>query len=1195
LLRLDRLKIHGFKSFSESTEVILKEGITAVVGPNGCGKSNIGDAINWVLGEQSAKSLRGSSMQDVIFNGSEGRKPLGMAEVSMHLSEGDEAKGDERREIVITRRLFRSGESEYLLNGKRSRLKDIQDLLGEARVGAQTYATIEQGRIDQILNAKPKDRRGIIEDAAGVSGFKHKRRLAELKLEATEANLLRVTDIVIEVKRQIDSVKRQAAKARRYQTLREELRTKGALRFAVRARSLEADLVRARETEERAHEADAAAAARLASLEAETLAERAAVDEERRSARDAAASLSRLEVEIGQQEAAVRTSRERIAEAEADLARLGAEAEALGARRGTLADELRRQHETVAAGKDDLVALETRRADKQAAVEGADADRSAARERVESLRRGLFESMNRLVDLRNRARAVEEGIERASAHRARVTAEREAVEAEANEIKRRETELQSAVLAHGKKVETLAEDLRTTEQRLDETRRRLEEASERLAAAKEREQSAFSRLRTLDDVATRFAGFSDGVPALLTAGRSQGLRTHGVVADFLEAHRDVEGAAEAYLGALLPAVILEDDHDTERAAALLRTEGAGRTHLLSRSQPAGGPAVGTPGNGSSRLPQEIFADPRVLGRLGDRLHVKKAANGVVHDRIGEAVLVESLKSALDLHRRYPGADYLTLEGDVVYASGVVAAGGGQKHAQGLLAHGRQTTEAKAAIEEAGVAVATHQAVIDVEKASLETLTRQVEVGRRLAESEGRRALELDLGAKRAEEDLERLARRLGNLDEERAALDLETERLRSSHAEENAAVAAAQQSHDGMGTELDGATRALDEVDGRLKVLQEEFAALRADLAGKTEQVAALEREEGRINALLGEADARLREIDREVETTFERSQATAELLATTEALLVENLKTRERMASEAAARERALEDRAEALRAREESLTGLRAELDAARTAVQEAQLARSGIEGERRHLDDLCMQELGFDAAEAIARVGEVPQELDAPALEAEIAAIKERIERLGPVNLVALEEFAGLDERYQFLTSQQKDLEDSIASLRETIKRINRSSREKFLSAFESIRTSYNEIFQVLFNGGKADLRLAEDDGEADVLECGIEMIAQPPGKRLGNVTLLSGGEKAMSAIALLFAIFRYQPSPFCLLDEVDAALDDVNVGRFTRMLREYAGHTQFILITHNKWSMESANLLYGITMQEPGISRLVSLKL
>jgi chromosome segregation protein len=1192
LLRLDRLKIHGFKSFSDSTEVILQEGITAVVGPNGCGKSNIGDAINWVLGEQSAKSLRGSSMQDVIFNGTEGRKPLGMAEVSMHLSDAGDPGEGERREIAITRRLFRSGESEYLLNGKRSRLKDIQDLLGEARVGAQTYATIEQGRIDQILNAKPKDRRGIIEDAAGISGFKHKRRLAELKLEATEANLLRVHDIVLEVRRQIDSVKRQAAKARRYQALRDELRTKGALRFAVRAKALETELAALREAERRAHDTDAAAATRVAAVEAETQAERAAVDEERRIARDAAALLGRIEVEIGQQEAGIRTSRERIAEAEADLARLRAESESIGARRGALAEDWSRHRDEVARTRSELDALDARRVEKADEVERRESERASARGRVEALRRGLFESMNRVVDLRNQSRATEEAIERTAAQRGRIASERAAADAEAAETRRREAEIVAEVEAHGKKVETLAEDLRAAEQHLEATRARLEAATERLAAAKEREQSALSRLRTLDDVATRFAGFSDGVPAILNAGRAAGVRSHGVVADFLEAHREVEGAAEAYLGALLPAVILEDDGDTERAAALLRSEGAGRTHLLSRSQPAGGPAVGTPGNGSSRLPAEILSDPRVLGRLGDRLRVKKSANGVVHDRIGEAVLVESLKSALDLHRRYPGADYLTLEGDVVYASGVVAAGGGQKHTQGLLAHGRQTTEARALLEEATTAVATHQAAMDTEKAELETLARKVEVGRRLAESEGRRGVELDLGARRAEEEAQRLTSRVASLDEERAALDQEAERLAATHAAEAAAVATAEASHGTLEAELDQAVRTLDDLDARIRILSEENAVLRAEHAGKTEQVASLEREEGRVAALLGEADARLRQIEEESRAASERSRGAAELLAATEAALVENLEARERMTAEAVERDRMLEERAVALRAREDSLTGLRADLDAARAAVGEAQLALSRVEGERRHLDDLCTQELGFDANEAVARVGEVPQEIDAAALEAELAEIKEKIERLGPVNLVALEEFAGLDERYRFLTTQQKDLEDSIVSLRETIQRINRSSRERFVAAFEAIRSSYDEIFKVLFGGGRADLRLEE---EGDVLECGIEMIAQPPGKRLGSVTLLSGGEKAMSAIALLFAIFRYQPSPFCLLDEVDAALDDVNVGRFTRMLREYAGQTQFILITHNKWSMESADLLYGITMQEPGISRLVSLKL
>jgi chromosome segregation protein len=328
-----------------------------------------------------------------------------------------------------------------------------------------------------------------------------------------------------------------------------------------------------------------------------------------------------------------------------------------------------------------------------------------------------------------------------------------------------------------------------------------------------------------------------------------------------------------------------------------------------------------------------------------------------------------------------------------------------------------------------------------------------------------------------------------------------------------------------------------------------------------------------------------------ETERAQGRAGEARELLAATEVALAESLTARERERQEAALRDRSLEERARTLREREESLGALRGAHEAAQAAARGAELERTRVEADRRHLDDLCIQELGASVASDVSATEEIPEGIDPQALETEIAELKDRLERLGPVNLMAIEEFAELEERHGFLTTQRKDLEESMESLKETIRRINRSSRERFMEAFEAIRASYDEIFKVLFNGGRAELRLEED---ADVLECGIEMIAQPPGKRLGHVSLLSGGEKAMSAIALLFAIFRYQPSPFCLLDEVDAALDDVNVGRFTRMLREYAAQTQFILITHNKWSMESADLLYGVTMQEPGVSRLVSLK-
>ncbi|HEX4825714.1 MAG TPA: chromosome segregation protein SMC [Candidatus Polarisedimenticolaceae bacterium] len=1191
MLKIEKMQISGFKSFSDTTEVVFPEGITAVVGPNGCGKSNIGDAINWVLGEQSAKMLRGSSMQDVIFNGSEGRKAQGMAEVSLHLAGKTNGEGEKPR-IAITRRLFRSGESDYLLNGAKTRLRDIQDLLRDERVGAQTYATIEQGRIDQILNAKPKERRLIIEEAAGVAGFKHKRRLAELKLEATHANLLRVNDIVVEVARQINALKRQAAKARRYGRLREELRAKESVRFAAKARRVETLLAEAREAESAVRDQEAAAAARLGSLEAEVVAFRAALDESERTARTEAEALHRLEIEIDRNEARVASCRERIAQAEETARQLADERAALAARREATSADAAAHADALSAEEAALAAAEARLTACREAVSNAQAARDARRARVETLRRTLFESMNALAAHRNRRQALADEAARLAAQRGRLTRERDAAAAD-HVVRVADAATHGERSASAKRsVEELRASVALGEAELQSLRVRQTETQAAFAAARERETAAAAALRTLEDVATRFAGESDGVRLLLTAGASAGVRTGGVVADFVEASRDVESAAEAYLQGLLPAVVVEDDGDASRAAGLIRAQSAGRTIVLCKTQPSGALAVGVPSNGHVPIPESMRDDPRVIGRLKDRLRLRQG-DGFVSSRIGDAVLVDSLDSALALHRDYPGVDYIAPTGDVVYASGVIAAGGRASGDRGLLAHHRKTGEARTALAEAAAESAAAQAALE----AVHVATAQAETGlagaRRALEDEGRRGAELELQARRTDDERERLARQLDVLARELDVAGADDERLAGDRAAHDLTAAEAEASHAAVEREVDLEATGLDGDDAALRRALDDEAAARAEAASRAERLEGARREALRFAEVLAEIAARDTAAERESAETAERARDASATRAATETELAVQIEARSQKTREAAAREDRLAEERERLSAADGSLRTVRAELEGVRERGREAEMRRARLEADRGYLDDLCRQELGIAAGEAAALVGEEAlAAADEETLAAEIAEIKAKVDAIGPVNLMAIEEFQALEERHATLSTQQKDLEESMASLRESIKRINRNSRDRFLEAFETIRAHYVEIFKVLFGGGRADLVLEEGE---DVLECGIEMIVQPPGKRLGHVSLMSGGEKSMAALALLFAIFRYQPSPFCLLDEVDAALDDLNVGRFTRMLGEYAHNTQFILITHNKRSMESANLLYGVTMEEPGVSKLVSLRL
>jgi chromosome segregation protein len=596
------------------------------------------------------------------------------------------------------------------------------------------------------------------------------------------------------------------------------------------------------------------------------------------------------------------------------------------------------------------------------------------------------------------------------------------------------------------------------------------------------------------------------------------------VADFVEASRDVEGAAEAYLQGFLPAVVVEDEDDARRAAALVRAHGASRTVFLSKTQPSGGVAVGTAVNGHGPVPQDVLSDGRVLGRLKDRLRLR-AGDGFVSARVGDALLVDSLESALSLHRKWPHADYLATSGDVVYASGVVASGGKASAEHGLLAHARRIAELHAELAEVAARAQASQARLDEIRERVSALEERLESRRRTLETEARRETELDLLAKRSGDDRDRAARRVSVITDELVALSTETTRIAEELSASEITLEELDRAHAACTSVLDQAVAAFGAGEAALRVVLDEEAAARADHAALVQRVEAARRESARLAEALAEIDQRLAGTAQELEAAQARGvegEATARAGDTEMATLVEDRRLRGLAAVE---REEALASQREVLAGMEAALKGDRAAVDTAREEVREREIARTRLEADRGYLDDLCAQELGISAREALAQTtAEAVAAADEAVLEADVAEIKAKVDAIGPVNLMAIDEFQALEERHILLTAQKKDLDDAAVSLRESIKRINRQSRERFVETFEIVREHYKEIFKVLFNGGRADLVLEENE---DVLECGIEMIAQPPGKRLGHVSLLSGGEKSMAALALLFAIFRHQP--------------------------------------------------------------------
>jgi chromosome segregation protein len=1229
-MRLQKLQIAGFKSFSDRSELSFDRGVTAIVGPNGCGKSNVADAIVWVLGEQSAKSLRGDQMQDVIFNGSEARKPTAAAEVRLMLSEvtnanrllDDEEQNEIARNVEVTRRLYRSGDSEYLINGEQCRLKDVHELLMDTGLGAKAYAIIEQGKIGQILSSRPTDRRQLIEEAAGVTKYKARRRAAELKLEASQQNLTRIDDIIFEVEKQRAALKRQAAKARRYRRLREELRRWEKVLFARRYRVLAEAIEAARAKLAARRAEEAAAAARLAAAE------------------DA---LSRTRLELARAEAHAGTQREAAHACELEIDRrqnqidLGRQGlENLVARRGDIADELRgieARHEPAlraveerreAAGKAAAERDEAAGVLERATTEYAEASRSAhaLEADVEARRQALFVVQSAISSLQHAIEGARAARERVGDDLARLQAEETDVETEEARLAEERSSVRARLGEAETAVERLAADVELQRRELGDAREELDLQRRETRSREQELASVEARLASLEELEAGRAQYGEGA-RLILAGDGP-IPHRGSLADCLEVERGYERAVEGYLGDRLQHVLVDDHATAERGLAAVREHRAGRCGFL---------VVGDGEDQRGPVP----AGPPVegLSPLASVVRITGGPPALVERAIGRAWMAASFSAAAAAAGRTEDP-VVTPEGDVFTGPHLVH-GGAREESRGILSTKgeiRELRDRAARLREGLEALGERTAQVE---GTIARLTSSIAA----LEADGHRQEKVIVGLEaqsaKVEENADRLRRRSELLRIERARAE---EQRRALEAREHEAAVQVERKHaervaadEGLGVgqrDLTAARLAAEAVGRRA-------ADARALHAGLVERATALVTDVARLEEAL--VELRAREAARREEASQNESRQAELRLAIEDGRrrLDENVLELERLREAVRRADEALAERHADADAQEGEIRTARAGLDTLRADLSELDVSRATAEGDLAHLAALCEESVqqpldavvaeveraereGQPAPGAVATEAEEPEEDGGPAEgtqeagiaqpdqeaavvqaaprrepetpEEAIAALKERIDRLGPVNMMAIEQFDELEGRHTFLTAQRQDLRDSIAATGEAIRRIDETSKERFREAFTVINENFQETFTILFGGGRAGLALVND---ADVLESGIEIVAQPPGKRLQNVQLLSGGEKALTAIALMFAIFRYKPSPFCVLDEIDAPLDDANIGRFVDLLKQMQDQTQFIIITHSRKTMEIADRLYGVTMEEPGVSKLISVRL
>ncbi len=1285
MLKLKKLQILGFKSFCDRTELKFHgEGIAAIIGPNGCGKSNIADAISWVLGEQSAKTLRGSRMEDVIFAGTRDRNPTGMAEVCLTLidpeiyggpdmnapteieiqddlplgenwdeaevraqaaaeteraveeaqpgqikTEGVEGEGafDARTqeaptqeapagdsavavagpqvvlkirrrkfnqqqnhagEISVTRRLFRSGDSEYLLNGKLCRLRDIQELFMGTGLGPESYALIEQGRIGQILSSRPTDRRAIIEEAAGITKFKTKKRLAEARLEDAKTNLNRVNDIFEEVTRQMNSLKRQASKAERYARLRDEMRAK--LRVVLASKFTHMDLESVtldtqinQLGEEIRQQTDSV---QQSEAEHSERTQRGyAIEAETRQNRD---RLNQIAIEGDRGKARIRTNEERCAELMVRTA--SAEVELAQAQnRLTALEEERDGHQQVlnSAAADLAAAQEEYNLSQQETAHAA-INLALLEDEQESHRTAILETVGGASNLHNQLTQSQERLAGIGREEQRLRAEIATASSQSETFGGERGQIALEFESVSQQASGLTAEIASLREALDSKRSAEHDTKKHLDSIRSEYATALGKKGSLEAVIAEHGYSTESVRRLFQSGAMQGGNTPaGVLADFLEVEPRYERVVEDFLRDELNFVVVKSWDAADEGLRLLRSDVNGRATFLVHPEDSQAKFSFVADESHHYSPLNDTVLPlknsiRVLNGFGKSLEV-------ILPKLGNGYIVSDPSVARELALSSPDAFFLSQTGECFHN---VTVTGGKQRSEGPLSMKRELRDVLRLLEE------MERALREKEIFAL-TLGREIKEYTSLLDRLEEEKREAEKRAMTSGHLLQQLEAEMSRVRERIAISEREMQRLAAERQEQESLMASRQ-------AELTTIEEARAEFEMRLAAGQDRLAALRnhRDTAAETTsqraaRVATLEERHRsatillqRIETLVSEMRERAGALQIQMESaSAEIAQRQNENLQLAEQLLQFEA---ERNAGEA--REGLLQLESEQVRARlaeiDELLHSTRQQLDLARDRRGELSATAAKLQSDLQHLADTCLNEMGIERPVLMAD-STIPL-VTGDELAAEDQAHREmraRLDAMGPVNMMALEEYKETAERHQFLETQRKDLLDAITDTAATIREIDQVSRQKFEEAFHKINENFQGTFRKLFGGGHGFMRLTDLENSA---ESGIDVVASPPGKKLQNVLLLSGGEKALTALALLVGIFQYTPSPFCILDEVDAPLDEANIARFTDLVREMSVQTQFILITHSKRTMSIAPVLSGVTMQEPGVSKLVSVR-
>lgn len=1177
-MQLKKLVLKGFKSFAEKTVVEFDSGVTAVVGPNGSGKSNIIEAIRWVMGEQSAKNLRGGRMHDVIFSGTNARKPINIAEVTLVLDNKDGFLPVDFEEVSVTRRITRSGDSDYLMNKQPCRLKDIVDLFMDSGLGKESFSIISQGQVEAIFNSKAEDRRAIFEEAAGVFKYKVRKEKAERKLEDTQDNLDRVQDILYELDGQVEPLRNQASIAKEYLEKKEELTDLDIGVSVMRVQELQETVSTGKETVNELSE-DLAEVESSISEDQTSLAEfKSQLHEVERQREELNSQLLSTVQESERTEAALNLHAEKAKHKEAFLQEKQSSIEKQESAKADLLSRLEECEKTVQDYSEKVESLTQQLADKRAQMTRLEGNREEA---MEELRATYIELMQKQTTLKNEQTYLEQQLSRQSIRR-------EKVQKDATEAKKEFDEIDATVEAKIKEHESVKESLDALVERFqsvkaehDELARTQDSKQQRLNEALSQMQQAKAKQRSLIEMQENYAGYFAGVKAIMQ-NRETVDGIVGTVADLIEIPKDYVDAVDTVLGSSSQFVVVESEKAGRDAIGYLKKNRAGRATFLPI------PTIKARYIREEAKKQAEAIDG-FIGIASELIQYEDRVANVIQNLLGNTIVAKDIQAANAIARavqyRYR---VVSLEGDVMNAGGSMTGGGGKRSSNAhLFSQKKELKELEIFIGETEKTVEIRQKEVEKDQTKQKELSDELESIR--AEGEEKRVYEKQLQSER-----DSLEERRTRLEREQKAFQYESSEVEKEWSENSERLEEIKQERDTIETqvneqksEMSALSEQKEDVEIKKQALEQEMSDLQEELNGAREEQAAARSQETSLNNQVEQVEEAVQALRQdmaafeagedfgskeELEEKLEQLKEKHQQLKEQER---ERKETQEQTEEQVATTESALSQK----QGRKQYLSDEKAKVD--------VELSRADVTID--HLLNYLAEEYSMSYEEA-----RLQPKLDLPVEEAQkrVKLLKKGIEELGPVNIGAIEEYERVHERWQFLTEQQEDLLEAKAKLYDTMDEMDTEVERRFKETFEQIQAQFAKVFPKMFGGGQAELRLTDPD---NLLTSGVDIVAQPPGKKLSSLSLLSGGERALTAISLLFAIIQVRPIPFCILDEAEAALDEANVSRFGKYLREFGTDTQFIVITHRKGTMEEADSLYGVTMQEKGVSKLVSVRL